>query len=105
MRLETHDPELGLNTRSDTMRHTMKFFVLAAAAMALNVFFATVSNLAVLQAQPRTPGCNNATAIGTYGYRMTGVIVGVGPFLVNGIYRHNADGSMNANVQLIVGNQ
>jgi len=49
--------------------------------------------------------CTDATATGTYGYRMNGVIVGVGPFLVNGIYTHHPDGTMDADVQLVVANQ
>ena len=44
-----------------------------------------------VQAQP--PRCSNSTASGTYGYRMNGSIVGVGPFLVNGFFVHNADGT------------
>ena len=47
--------------------------------------------------------CTDATATGTYGYRMNGVILGVGPFLVNGIYTHHPDGTMDADVQLVVG--
>lgn len=51
------------------------------------------------------PRCTNLTASGTYGYQMTGVIVGVGPFLVNGIYTHHPNGTMDADVQLVVGDQ
>jgi len=53
----------------------------------------------------RAPHCTNGTASGTYGYRMAGQIVGVGPFLVNGLFTHNPDGTMDADVQLVVGNQ
>ncbi len=42
------------------------------------------------------PRCSNRTASGTYGYRMNGVIVGLGPFLVNGYFTHNPDGTMRA---------
>lgn len=45
------------------------------------------------------------TASGTYGYRMAGQIVGVGPFLVNGLFTHNPDGTMDADVQSVIGNQ
>jgi len=94
----------------------MKWSVSAATALALTVLLAASSNLTVVLAQDdddhpgsrsgnRTPSCTNATATGTYGYRMNGIIVGVGPFLVNGIYTHKPDGTMNADVQLIVGNQ
>jgi hypothetical protein len=83
----------------------MKCVISTAAALALNMLFGIASNLAVVQAQDRTPTCTTATATGTYGYRMTGVIVGFGPFLINGIYTHHADGTMDADVQLVVGNQ
>ena len=45
------------------------------------------------------------TASGTYGYHMAGQIVGVGPFLVNGLFTHNPDGTMDADVQSVIGNQ
>ncbi|MEQ1909758.1 MAG: hypothetical protein ABMA15_13100 [Vicinamibacterales bacterium] len=48
--------------------------------------------------------CTNASAAGTFGYRMNGVIVGVGPFLVNGLFTHHPDGTMDADVELVVGN-
>jgi hypothetical protein len=73
--------------------------------MAFIILLAATLNPAIVQGQDHTPGCTNATATGTYGYRMSGVIVGLGPFLVNGIYTHNPDGTMNANVQLVVGSQ
>ena len=56
------------------------------------------------QAAQHARHCTNATASGTYGYQMKGIIVGVGPFLVNGIYTHHPDGTMDADVQLVVGN-
>src|SRR5215831_16467427 len=87
------------------MRDKTRCFFTAAATVAIPFLFATSSNLAIVNAQDRRPTCTTATATGTYGYRMTGVIVGVGPFLVNGIYTHKPDGTMNADVQLIVGNQ
>ena len=81
----------------------------AAAALALSVSM----NAAVAAAQGgdsdgkswagRTRPCTNATAAGTFGYRMNGVIVGVGPFLVNGIFTHHSDGTMDADVELVVG--
>ncbi len=46
-----------------------------------------------LPVQAQLPRCSNSTASGTYGYRMNGTIVGVGPFLVNGFFVHNADGT------------
>ncbi|HEX4950119.1 MAG TPA: hypothetical protein VFZ34_25865, partial [Blastocatellia bacterium] len=47
---------------------------------------------AAVPAQAQPPRCSNSTASGTYGYRMNGTIVGVGPFLVNGFFVHNLDG-------------
>lgn len=54
---------------------------------------------------PRAPHCTNGTASGTYGYRMKGQLVGVGPFLINGIFTHNPDGTMDTDVQLTLGDQ
>jgi hypothetical protein len=51
------------------------------------------------------PKCTNRTASGTYGYRMSGVIVGVGPVLVNGLFTHNNNGTMSGNVHLTIANQ
>ncbi len=48
------------------------------------------------QASAQRPRCSNRSASGTYGYRMTGTIVGLGPFLVNGFFVHNPDGTMRA---------
>jgi hypothetical protein len=49
--------------------------------------------------------CTNGTASGTYGYRMSGQIIGVGPILVNGLFTHNPDGTMSGNVYInIAGN-
>ena len=97
------------------MRDKMKCSVSAAVALAFTILFAAFSNPTAALAQDddhpgfrtanRTPGCTNETATGTYGYRMTGIIVGVGPFLVNGIYTHKPDGTMTVDVQLILGNQ
>jgi hypothetical protein len=97
------------------MRDKMKCPASAVMTLAFTVLFSAFFNPAVILAQDdqhpdfrsanRTPGCTNATATGTYGYRMTGIIVGVGVFLVNGIYTHEPDGTMNVDVQLVLGNQ
>lgn len=52
----------------------------------------------------RAPRCTAGTASGTYGYQMAGQIVGLGPFLVNGLFTHFPNGTMDADVQLLVGN-
>ena len=44
--------------------------------------------------------CTNGTASGTYGYRMSGQIIGLGPILVNGLFTHNPDGTMSGNVYI-----
>ncbi len=49
--------------------------------------------------------CTNGTASGTYGYRMSGQIIGVGPILVNGLFTHNTDGTMSGNVYLNIAGQ
>jgi hypothetical protein len=51
------------------------------------------------------PKFTNRTASGTYGYRMSGVIIGVGPVLVNGLFTHNHNGTMSGNVHLTIANQ
>lgn len=83
---------------------------LLAIALTIAVIFLTTAthNLVYAQNAPtarRAPACTNGTASGTYGYRMAGQLVGVGPFLVNGLFTHNTDGTMDADVQLVVGEQ
>ena len=93
------------------MKNRMNWFVATAAVFALAVIFSTLFTQPMVHAQgqasafPRAPRCTNGTASGTYGYQMKGQIVGVGPFLVNGIFTHNPDGTMDADVQLVVGDQ
>lgn len=53
----------------------------------------------------RALNCTNGTASGTYGYRMSGVIVGAGPVLVNGIFTNNPDGTGSGRVYLSVAGQ
>lgn len=53
----------------------------------------------------RTPHCTSGTASGTYAYRMSGQIVGVGPVLINGIFTHNPDGTKSGNVYLSIAGQ
>lgn len=56
-------------------------------------------------AQLHRPRCSNRTASGTYGYRMNGSIVGVGPFLVNGIFVHNPDGTSSVRAWVAINGQ
>lgn len=53
----------------------------------------------------RAPRCTAGTASGTYGYHMSGQVVGVGVFLVNGIFTQNPDGSSSGEVQTVLGEQ
>lgn len=46
--------------------------------------------------------CSNRTGSGTYGYQMNGSIIGVGPFLVNGLFTANPDGTSSAKVRLTI---
>ncbi len=49
--------------------------------------------------------CSNRTGSGTYGYRMRGSIVGVGPFLVNGIFTTTPEGTSSAKVRVTINGQ
>jgi len=88
---------------------TMSF--IAIAVIAIVVTFSTTVSRRAVRAQDgapsfrRAPHCTNGTASGTYGYHMEGQIVGVGPFLVNGLFTHYPNGTMDADVQLVVGDQ
>src|SRR5215471_14669884 len=93
------------------MNSRINRFLSATFSIALSAFFAATLLPTQIHAQDeqsilrRAPHCTNGTASGTYGYRMAGQILGVGPFLVNGIFTHHPDGTMDADVQLVVGNQ
>lgn len=93
------------------MKNKMNWFIALTVTVALTVIVSTSLTRRAVQAQeassafPRVPRCTNGTASGTYGYQMKGQIVGTGPFLVNGIFTHNTDGTMDADVQLVVGDQ
>ncbi len=85
--------------------------LLAIIAIALCAFTAAIIIQPQVHAQDdqpilrRAPHCSNGTASGTYGYRMSGQLVGVGPFLVNGIFTHYPDGAMDGDVHLTLGDQ
>jgi hypothetical protein len=49
--------------------------------------------------------CTNGTASGTYGYRMSGQIIGVGPILVNGLFTHDPNGTISGNVYINIAGQ
>jgi hypothetical protein len=91
------------------MKHKMNWIENTLCALAL---CAALTGATTVLAQDdsgpfghRAPSCSIGTASGTYGYRMAGQIVGVGPFLVNGIFTHYPDGTMDGDVQLVVGAQ
>lgn len=91
------------------MYSKMKRLIAATILIVAAGTLTTTFNRSAVQAQdaaspfPRAPHCTNGTSSGTYGYRMTGQIVGTGAVLVNGIFTHNPDGTMDADVQLTVG--
>ena len=93
------------------MKHRMSCFLATAIVIAFCAF--SMSNLSRARvhagndAAPArfAPHCTMGKASGTYGYRMAGQIVGVGPFLVNGLFTHNYNGTMDADVQLVIGPQ
>jgi hypothetical protein len=55
--------------------------------------------------RPGARHCTNGTASGTYGYRMSGQIIGVGPILVNGLFTHTPTGTISGNVYLNIAGQ
>src|SRR5215470_4395010 len=93
------------------MKSRMKWFLSTKVALALCAFTAAILIQPKVLAQDEkpllrsAPHCINGTASGTYGYRMTGQLVGVGPFLVNGIFTHHPDGTMDGDVHLTLGEQ
>jgi hypothetical protein len=96
------------------MKPKMNWFFAAVMALALSALFVAPFKLTTAHAQPaqddgpfsrRTPHCTNGTASGTYAYRMSGSIINVGTFLVNGLFTHNPDGTMSGKVHLTIGDQ
>lgn len=71
----------------------------ATLALMLTLVSALAATFTPVRAQQDGPfgrpaaRCTIGTVSGTYGYRMRGSIVGVGPFLVNGLFTHNTDGT------------
>ena len=93
------------------MKSKMRWFLSTTIVIALCAFSAVILNQPKVHAQEEraafryAPHCTNGTASGTYGYRMAGQLVGVGPFLVNGIFTHYPDGTMDGDVHLTLGAQ
>lgn len=92
------------------MKNRKNWFFVMTIALTMAAILSTLASHSPVYAQEvltarRAPACTNGTASGTYGYHMEGQLVGVGPFLVNGIFTHNTDGTMDADVQLVVGEQ
>ena len=90
-------------------------FFACTIIIALGVFLFAINSRRVVNAQSdppaaqsqnhnssQRPRCSNRTGSGTYGYQMNGSIIGVGPFLVNGIFTANPDGTTSANVRLTI---
>src|SRR5262245_60444338 len=92
------------------MNIKMKWLLATTLILAGVVTLSTLLGRRTVQAQgasgfARAPRCTIGTASGTYGYHMEGQLVGVGPFMVNGIFTHHTDGTMDADVQSVIGNQ
>ena len=93
------------------MKSRMKWFLSTTIVITLCAFSAAILIQPKVHARNEAapfrlaPSCTNGTASGTYGYRMAGQLVGVGPFLVNGIFTHSPDGTMDGDVHLTLGDQ
>src|SRR5262249_9915580 len=93
------------------MKSRMKWFLSTTIVIALSAFSAATLIQPQVHAQDdqpilrRAPHCTNGTASGAYGYQMAGQLIGVGPFLVNGIFTHYPDGTMDGDVHLTLGDQ
>ncbi len=93
------------------MKNKKFWFIATALTMIVMVILLTSIGRKSVRAQGdgpfghRAPRCTIGTASGTYGYQMDGQILGVGPFLVNGLFTHYPNGTMDADVQLVVGAQ
>jgi len=93
------------------MQNRRKWSIAITVIITMMAAFSTTANRNPVHAKGAAlafqgaPRCNNGTASGTYGYRMAGQLVGVGPFLVNGIFTHNYDGTMDGDVLLTLGDQ
>ncbi|MGE0131081.1 MAG: hypothetical protein AB7U82_23635 [Blastocatellales bacterium] len=93
------------------MKSKMRWFLSTTIVIALCALSTSTFTQPEVHAQEEraafraAPHCNNGVASGTYGYRMAGQLVGVGPFLVNGIFTHYPDGTMDGDVQLTLGSQ
>jgi hypothetical protein len=81
------------------MLRKQQWLIPATLALMLTLLSAFAPTSTQVQAQQDGPfgrpaaRCTIGTVSGTYGYRMWGSIVGTGPFLVNGLFTHNPDGT------------
>lgn len=77
-------------------------------AMLTWVWIQPGSMVSAQESPAKRPGahhCTNGTASGTYGYRMAGEIIGVGPVLVNGLFTHTPTGTISGNVYINIAGQ
>ncbi|MGE0132542.1 MAG: hypothetical protein AB7U82_31040 [Blastocatellales bacterium] len=82
--------------------------IFCAALLALSLVLVNRGSVSAQEPAAAFAGalsCNNGVASGTYGYRMSGQIIGVGPVLVNGLFTHNPDGTMSGNVHMTIAGQ
>ncbi|NOT60850.1 MAG: hypothetical protein HOP19_11575 [Acidobacteria bacterium] len=89
-----------MNTLRQTIFSTTLTLAFALWCMSASFFTAFAQG-----GSHRAPSCTAGTASGTYGYHMEGQILGVGPFLVNGLFTHYPDGTSDANVASVVNGQ
>lgn len=95
--------------RALTLGLTITFLVLAGHKISRLNTVRAQSDPPIQQSAEATalhrPRCSNRTASGTYGYRMNGTIVGTGPFLVNGFFVHNPDGTSSVRAWVAINGQ
>lgn len=90
------------------MQRKQQWLIPATLALILTLFSALAATFTRVQAQDdgpfgrRAARCTQGTVSGTYGYQMRGSIVTVGPFLVNGLFTHNTDGTSSVRAYVTI---
>lgn len=82
--------------------------IFCAALLVLSLGLVNRGAVSAQEGPANRPGarhCTNGTASGTYGYRMSGQIIGVGPILVNGLFTHTPSGTISGNVYINIAGQ
>lgn len=94
----------------DKGQRTQPWLIPTILALMLTLVGALTATFTSVQAQDGPFGrpaarCTIGTVSGTYGYRMTGAIIDVGPFLVNGLFTHNTDGTSSVRAYVTINGQ